>query len=524
MCGITTENMTDSNLHQPKKVAVIGSGLGGLVSATLLAHSGFQVQVYEKNNHLGGRVNYFKKDGYHVDTGPSWLMTIDLWQQIFNVLGLDFDRDLEVIKLDPGYRVFFRGDSVIDIGSGNRGSVIEVFNQLDPGSGERLEKYLDHAACNNKVAVNWFLYRPYQFSLRNLFTKDILLNLGLLDFFKKVQSEIDKITHDYRLQLILQWIMTFVGTPPVMTPALYTLMNHYDIDGGQYYPKGGMYTIIECLVNEAKKSGVEFKVNVEVDEIIVDNNGVAMGLKLNNGQEVKSDMVISNADVVHTHQKLVPDKWHWRNDKYWNNRKHSPAAFVVYAGVNGDIANVEHHNFIFKDNASQQFQEIYHEKVWSQDPFIYFTVPSVTDSTVVPPGKNILYMLIPLAPGLQATNDYYDKVYRRALDLIATETGNDNLANQIEWYEFYTINDMKSDFYAPGGSGFGLGHTLSQSAWFRPSTVHPRVKNLYLCGQSTNPGTGMANSAISGQVVYKRIVGIKHSNPLKRSEIKFHAN
>ena len=505
-----------------KKGIVIGSGLGGLVSATLLAQSGYDVTVYEKNATLGGRLNYKQRDGFFIDTGPSWLMTIDLWRQIFDVLDLDFDTDLNVQKLKPGYRIFFKDDSVIvDMQSGDRKQILELFESFDPGSGTRLNKYLDHAKQNNKTAVKWFLYRPYELNFKYLFKREIFLKLGLFDFFKNVQSEINKITTNWQLQLILQWIMTFVGTPPAKTPALYTLMNHYDIDEGIYYPIGGMYEISKKIIEQAERAGVIFHTNSEVQNISIDENGVANGIVLNDGH-VPANIVVSNSDVVHTHTKLVPERYQHKSNVYWENLSNSPAAFVAYVGIDGGMDNIQHHNFIFANNADKQFKEIYTEKVWPEDPFIYFTVPSITDKTIVPQGKNLLYILIPLAAGLNATENYYEKVFNKAIELISDQIGNINLKDKIEWQEFYTIDDMIKDFYAPGGSGFGLGHTLSQSAWFRPSTKHPRVKNLYLCGQSTNPGTGIANAAISGQVVYKRIMGIKHPHPLKRAEIKLY--
>ncbi len=513
--------MTDS-----KKVVIIGSGIGGMVSAALLAQSGYEVEVYEKNEHLGGRLNYRERDGYFIDIGPSWFMQLDAWEQTFQVLGKDLYSELDIKMLEPGYKVWFKDTDFepLTVPSGNVEAVKDLFESIEAGAGDKLGKYLDHAESNYTVANNHFLHRPYNAllaSLPSLFKRDLMLNLGWFDFVITFRQRVNKLFKDTRLRMVMEWITLFAGAAPAKTPALYTLMSVMDFKGGIHYPMGGMYEITKALVRIGQDAGVKYYTNSEVTTIIVDNNDQATGIKLLDGSIVMADIVVSNADVLHTHQKLVPKSHAQYSDKYWESRSHSPAAMLLYLGVDGEsLPGIGHHNFIFGKNWDQAFTEMYDEFVWPEDPYLYFTVPSIIDRSIVPEGKHLLYILIPVAPGLESTPEFEDKFYERVLDTLISETGLTDLRERIDWSKRFTITDMESEYYAPGGSGFGIGHTLPQSAWWRPKTQHAKIKNLYLCGQSTNPGTGIANAGISGQVVYKRIMGIKHAQPLSREEIK----
>ncbi len=500
----------------PKKhVVIIGGGIGGLGLACLLGKKGYEVSLYEKNSKVGGRASVFEKDGFVFDMGPSWYLMPDVFEDFFNLLGEDIHQHLKLTKLSPSYRVFFPDDEkfpVLDMYS-DLSKDLETFEKLEAGSGEKIKKYLKISGEQYELAKNKFMYRNYN-SIFDFLQKDFMKEGLRMNPFQTMESYLNKWFKDDRLKKILEYTLVFLGSAPDKTPALYNMMNFIDFDMGVYYPDGGIYKVIEALENIAKKHGVRIYTDSPVSEIIVEEE-TAVGVKLSNGEVIKSDHVVSNADMNFTEMNLIKeDSLRTYKKKYWDKAVMGPSAFILFLGLSRKIDTLTHHNLRFSKDWKKNFQEVFDNPKFPDDPSYYVSCPSKTDSTVAPAGKETLFVLVPVASHLSFTEaqkkEYRDKI----INMMKKDLDIPDLEEIIEHESMYTHEEFKTDYNAFGGTALGLAHTLKQTL-MRPNNKSKKIKNFLYVGAGTNPGIGMPICLISSELAYKRIEGIKHPNPLK---------
>jgi phytoene desaturase len=267
-------------------------------------------------------------------------------------------------------------------------------------------------------------------------------------------------------------------------------MSHIDFNMGVFYPQGGIYKITEALAGIAKKNGAELKVNSPVAEIIVDN-WQAVGVKLENGKELHADIVISNADIEHTETKLLGELYRERSDKYWKKRTLAPSALIMYLGVKGKLPSLTHHNLLFSKDWKKNFGQIFDDPQWPSDPSLYICAPSKTDPNVAPKGHENLFVLVPIAAGLDYTEGELERYADTILQTMEGEMGLAGLREKIVYKKLFSVKDFSSRYNSYQGTALGLAHTLRQTAIFRPNNISKKVKNLYYTGAGTNPGIGM---------------------------------
>jgi phytoene desaturase len=291
-------------------------------------------------------------------------------------------------------------------------------------------------------------------------------------------------------------------------------MNYVDFVGGVWYPEGGIYKVVEALEAMAKRYDVTIRTNTAVQKIVVED-GVARGVMLSDGAIINADIVVSNADIVYTDQHLLEKPYQEKSKAYWDARLMAPSAFILYLGVDGEIPSLQHHNLLFAEHWEKNFKEIFKTPAWPSDPSLYVCVPSKSDPTVAPHGKENLFVLVPIAAGLtydDATiaqyEDFIIKHMEEYMDI-------PNFAKRIVYRRRYAVQDFARDYNAFKGSALGLAHSLNQTAVFRPNNINKKVANLYYVGAGTNPGIGMPICLISAELAYKRIEGIIDYAPLK---------
>ena len=497
-----------------KKVIIVGGGIGGLSTACLLAKSGYSVTVIEKNQQLGGRANVFEADGFRFDMGPSWYLMPDVFQHFFELMCTTVEDHLELTQLDPSYRIRFRGTAeTIDMHS-NLAEDIPTFERLEPGSGKQLQSYLEQSKYQYDVAIRNFMYKNYD-TIFDFMNRQTALEGRRLHVFEKMHNYVARYFKSDLVQKIMEYQLVFLGSSPYNTPALYNIMSHIDFNMGVFYPKGGIYAIIEALVKLAKQHGVTYRTQSPVAAIITANKQ-ATGVRLASGEEMYADIVVSNADIHHTEMHLLPADAQQHSEKYWAKRTLAPSAFILYLGLKDKIPSLVHHNLAFAEDWRAGFAEIFDKPKWPTDPSYYVCAPSVTDPTVAPAGQENLFVLVPIAPNL-SVSDIDTAAYReKVLDLLEADFNIANIRDRIVYERIYSSNDFAADYNALGGSALGLAHTLKQTAIFRPNNVSKKLSNLYYVGGGTNPGIGMPICMISAELVYKRIVGDSTSGPLKQ--------
>lgn len=501
-----------------KRVVIIGGGIGGLATANLLAKAGYRVTVLEKNNYLGGRAGLLKADGYTFDTGPSWYLMPEVFRHYFSLLDADVDTELDLVRLDPAYRVFFESGDHIDITS-DLARDKKTFNTIEPGSGEALERYVKDGIRIYNLSIKHFLYTNFQ-SISDVLKRDVLgagprmLRLA----FQPIHSRVTRYIQNAQLQKILEYHMVFLGSSPFRAPAIYSLMSALDFDEGVYYPRGGMYTIIEAILRIGRKLGVSYETNAPVAEILTES-GRATGVRLEDDTKIDADIVISNADIHHTETRLLPPCARSYDDTHWNKQNTGLSALLMYLGVEGKIPELTHHNLIFVDDWKGNFDAIYESKTIPNPASIYLCKPGEVDPTVTTQTGENVFVLVPLPSGVNIDDESLEALADTYLEQIADMAKVPDLPERVRYRKLYGPSYFHEMFNSFNSSALGASHDLNQSAIFRTSNKSKKLDNLYYVGGNTIPGIGLPMCLIGSELIYKHLAGDKRGGAVESIEL-----
>jgi len=499
-----------------KKVIIIGCGIGGLALANILILKNYDVEVYEKNSFPGGKAGLIDEQGYRFDSGPSWYLMPEIFEHFFELINQNLSDYLKLEKLSPAYRVFFEDQQIIDIFA-DRARDQQTFENIEPGAGKKLENYLTNSSIIYDLAIQNFLYSNFQKPL-SLINKN---NLKQLPLFLKIRTKsldhyVRQFFRDEHLIKILEYQSVFLGTSPYNLPAIYSLMSHIDFNQGVYYPRGGIYQIIDSLYRIANQRGVKFFFNQPVQKIEV-KNYQAKAIKLKSKKIVKADIIVSNSDMYYTENQLLNVQNRSFEDDFWSKKQLGPSAILLYLGVKADLKELQHHNLLFVDNWKKNFDEIYGLKQWPLNNSIYLSRTSLSDTTVAPKGCENLFALIPGPSGSDSlTQEALNSLVDNYIDEIGRFIKVDNLQQKIVYKKIFSPNDFEKQFNSWQSSALGLSHILSQSAFFRPTNRSKKVNNLFYVGSSTMPGIGLPMCLISAELVYKRLINDNSNQALKK--------
>ncbi len=485
-----------------KKAVVIGSGFAGLSAACFLADGGFDVTVLEKNETLGGRARVFEADGFRFDMGPSWYWMPEVFDRFFGLFGRKTSDFYELKRLDPSYRVYFgEGDSV-DLPA-SMAEIEALFEQLEPGSAASLRAFLKEAAYKYEVGMTDFVHRPSH-SIWEFADVRILKSLFQLQMFSSIATDLKKRFKSPKIRQILEFPSLFLGATAEKTPALYSLMNHADLVGGTWYPMGGMHKIIEGMVELAKSLGVRFETSAEVTAFSTENGRVKSVLTEKKGA-FEADVVVGAADYAHLDQKILAPEHRNYSPDYWASRAMAPSSLLYYIGLEKRAAGLLHHTLFFDRDFGRHAAEIYERPAWPSEPLFYAGSPSKTDSTVAPAGCENLFLLIPVAPGLEDSDEVRERYFEMLETRLEKLTG-ERLSGSIRFKKSYAHRDFVQDYHAFRGNAYGLANTLFQTAFLKPRLRSKKLSNLFFAGQLTVPGPGVPPSLISGEVAAREIL------------------
>ena len=480
-----------------KSVTIIGSGFSALSAACYLAKSGNQVTVYEKNESIGGRARQLKIEGFTFDMGPSWYWMPDVFDRFFADFGKKTTDYYELIKLDPAYRVYYGINDFISIAD-NLPEIIQAFESIEKGSGKILENFIAKAKSNYDIAIKDLVYRPGVSPLE-LITLETATKVG--QFFSNISKDVRKKFKNKRLIQILEFPVLFLGAKPSDTPSFYSFMNYADFGLGTWHPKTGMFDVVRAMESLARELGVNFEVNSNIEKINVENN-IAKSVVIN-GKTIVSDVILSGADYHHT-ETLLDEKHKQYSEKYWESRVFAPSSLLFYVGFNKKIENISHHALFFDVDFNQHAIDIYDEPKWPDEPLFYANFPSKTDATAAPDGMESGFFLVPLAPGIEDTEELREKYFDKIIDRFETLT-QQSVKNNIIFKKSFCKNDFVSQYNSYKGNAYGMANTLLQTAFLRPKLKSKKVQNLYFTGQLTVPGPGVPPALISGKLVSELI-------------------
>lgn len=482
------------------KIGIIGSGFSGLSSAAYLAQQGYEVHVFEKHSHPGGRARQFEtEEGFLFDMGPSWYWMPDIIESFFNDFGFKVEDFLEIVSLDPQFEMVFSND-VLKVPK-DMNAFKSLVKSIEPGSDQAFEKFMRSSETKYNLAMKDYINKPSN-SWSEFLSPKMAVSALKLDLLTNFRTYVSRYFNDYRLRSLMEFPVIFLGAAPQKIPAMYSLMIHGGYGLGTFYPMGGFFQLVLAMYKIALSMGVNFHFSQNVQKINV-NNGKVKSI-VSNDETIELDAVICSCDYHHGESLLDPQ---YRNydDEYWSKKTFAPSALIFYLGIKGKIEGLLHHTLFFENDLDPHVDSIYNNKEWPTDPLFYVCCPSKTDPNVAPTDHENLFVLIPIAIGLHDDEKVRESYLSNVLNRIEKKTKTSSLKERIIYKKSYSVSDFKMDYNAYGGNAYGLANTLSQTAVLKPKIRNKKVDNLFYTGQLTVPGPGVPPAIISGKIVAKEL-------------------
>lgn len=473
----------------PKKVTVIGAGIGGLAAASLLAKNGYSVHLFEKNHTPGGKMQQVTANGYRFDTGPSLLTMPFILKKLFDECGENVDDYLTLTNIEPLCRYFYPDGTVFDNYS-NREKSLQQIKEFAPEDTEAYKQFLEYSERLYDRTADAFLFNPlYGFQdLRHLKFTDFLK----IDAFSTVSKKVDRLFKSPYLKQFFKRFTTYSGSSPFKAPATLNVIPHAELNQGGYYVKGGLYKIAESLHRLAEKMGVSFYFNSEVKHIHLNGKNIT-GIELADSSFFQTDLLFSNADASHTLLKLLPDNGlSKRRQRKQQAVEPSCSAFVMLLGCRNQWDQLTHHNIFFSDDYEKEFEDIFDHKKMPDDPTVYIANTSFTEPGHAPNGGSNLFILVnaPYVTKRQNWDDTRQYYSSFIIDLLE-EKGLRGLHDSLEYKKVITPQKFYTKYYSNRGSIYGTSSNNLRAAFLRPRNKERSLNNLFLVGGSTHPGGGI---------------------------------
>lgn len=482
---------------------VIGAGIGGITSAIHLARRGLNVTVLEKNSQPGGRCDRLSRDGHHFDTGPTLLVMPLLYEAEFASLGSSLREMLRLERVDPTYHLVFDDGRQLAL-TADQQSMRGQLEALQPGSYQGFRRYFDEGERHYRLAMKKLVYRDFRKASEfiNLGNLPLLYQLNPL---QRHYSHMSKYFDEPRLKAAFTFQDVYMGLSPFEAPATFSMMSYTELAHGVWYPHGGMYQVVQALVELARQAGVTFEFNAPVKQVEV-NGHKALGVILRDDRRVKADVLIANADLPYVYNQLLSDE---RQGQRMTHKRFSCSVISFFWGVDKTYDRLGAHTLFLADDYRQNFESIIQDLDLPENPSLYLHAPSRLDPSMGPPGEDTLIAIVPV--GHLADDDDRDwgalrdrarqQVLRRLKIL-----GISDLAEHIKFEITYTPLSWRVRYNLMKGSTHGLSHNLTQLGYFRPSNRHSRYHNLYFVGASTHPGTGVPTAMVSARLASQRVM------------------
>ncbi len=477
---------------------VIGSGFGGLAAAVRLGARGYRVTVVEKLDGPGGRAHVYRQDGFTFDAGPTIVTAPFLLEELWTLAGRRFADEIDLREISPYYRIRFDDGSHFDY-SGDHEAMKAEIRRFEPSDVEGYERFLEVSERVYSVGFDKLLNvsfdRLWKMARR-------LPELAFVQFYRSVHGLVAKYVKNEKLRQVFSFHPLLVGGNPYSTTAVYTLIAHLERRHGVHFAMGGTGALVDGLVSLIEGQGGRMRYSSGVEEILVED-GAAVGARLEGGERIDADIVVSNADSAFTYKHLIAP----RHRKRWTDRKidrakYSMSLFVWYFGTDRRYEDVPHHMILLGPRYKALLTDIFDDHVLADDFSLYLHRPTATDTSLAPDGCDAFYVLSPV-PHLGAGIDWSEKAesYRAAIAQSLSDTVLPNLEAHVVTSHMLTPQDFRDRLSSVNGAAFGLQPVLTQTAWFRPHNASEDVRNLYLVGAGTHPGAGLPGVISSAKVL-----------------------
>lgn len=481
---------------------VIGAGIGGLAAAIRLAVAGHQVTVLEKADIPGGRNGRWHSEGFTFDTGPSLMLMLEYWEELFQLAGRRMSDYLDVRQVDPNYRVHFADGTTLEMTTRLNTFLADV-ERIEPGSGPRVLEYLAHTKRLYDSGLS-FISRNFNSPL-DMVTGSGLASLATSGALGDLQALIGRYVKSEKLQQALSFQALYLGLSPYDALGVYALLPYTELGGGVHYPMGGMHQLPLALERLGRELGVSYRYDAPVASLSKRDGRIDAAI-LADGEQVAGDTIVVNADLPWAYQHLLGEPYPGIDKK-----RFSCSVVLMYIGVDREYPGIEHHNFLVSPDMREACRLLFEEHRMPDESPIYLVSSTRTDPSQAPAGCENLFVLT-LAP-----SDHPDPS-RRMDWSVDGPTVEARLLDRLEQWllpglrqhivtkRLVTPDDFKINFGNLRGEAFGLSHNLMQIGAFRPANQHKSYRNLYFVGQSTHPGCGVPMALISASCVVERIM------------------
>jgi phytoene desaturase len=491
-------------MTERKSALIIGAGIGGIATAIYLAKNGYNVSVFEKNSTAGGRCGQLIREGHRFDLGATMLMMPATYSEIFESLGIPLFEKNEINPLKNLYNIYFDNNDVLTFTTDKEKMQLQ-HERIEPGSYAKSQKYVKDGYKIFQIGMNKLIGRNFD----NIFQFANFRNIGMLIKLKTYISNwryVKKFFRDTHLRMAYTFQNIYVGQSPFDSPALFSMVPAAELTEGSFFPKGGMYTIVENLVSEAHSSGVRFHYNRPVKKIKVTAKK-AESIILEDDTEINADIIVANADLPYVYRNLLPDR---RKSVRLDRMKYSCSAICYHWGLDKVYPQLEHHSVFLSDRFREGLDRIFVDKSVGDYPSFYIHAPVRTDPSAAPPGHDTLSFIVGAGHVDRKKKqdwDHQKKKTRIALIQRLKQMGLEDIEEHIKFEICYTPENWEHACNISRGSVFGsLAHNLMQMGYFRPHNQHSRYKNLFFVGGSTHPGNGIPNVLLSAKLTAERIL------------------
>ncbi|KAL3420038.1 phytoene dehydrogenase [Phlyctema vagabunda] len=516
-----------SQKQSQKTAIVVGAGVGGIATAARLAKAGFAVTVVEKNSFTGGRCSLIHHEGYRFDQGPSLLLLPKLFKETFHELDTSLAAEgVELLKCEPNYNLWFGDGESFELSTDVAVMKREIEKWEGKGGFERYLQWMVEAHKHYELSVTEVLHKNFT-SIFNLLRPSFLGNVFALHPFESIYSRASKYFWTERLRRVFTFGSMYMGMSPFDAPGTYSLLQYTELAEGIWYPIGGFHAVVAALVRICERLGVNIHLNTPVDSVLTSSDGKsATGVLLSSGEKLEADIVVVNADLVYAYNNLFPTSTASTKSyaKSLQKRDGSCSSISFYWGLSQQIPELTTHNIFLADEYRESFDSIFDRQSIPREPSFYVNVPSRTDPSAAPQGKDSIVILVPVGhllnsstsaskacdggiPREQDWNSIVESTRKTVQKTIEARTGCASLAPLIVHESLNTPFTWEETFNLDKGSILGLSHSFFNVLAFRPKTKHPQIKNCYFVGASTHPGTGVPIVLAGAKITTEQVLG-----------------
>lgn len=480
-----------------KKAIVIGAGFGGLATAIRLQSAGYSTIILEKNSMPGGQAMQHKEKGYTFDLGPSIITEPKIIESVFKAAGKKMEDYVDLMPLDPVYRIYFHDGTFIDYNS-NREYLKEQIGKYNNDDALKLDDFMNYSKkMYDEVITNGFGKRSFNsFKEMLRFAPFAILNKAFLS----AHTVVAQYFKDFRTRFLFSFHALFIGGSPFNAPAVFLMLPYLEQYQGVWFAKGGMFSLVKAFEKVFLQIGGEIIYNSEVTKVNIEKSKVQ---SVNaNDKNYNCDILVSNAHFAHTYKDLIPQN----QRKVWKDSKiksfdYSMSCVLLYLGVTKKYSKLLHHTLVISKDYKKLISELFANKGLSEEFSMYIHAPSKTDATLAPENCESIYVLIP-TPNLKANIDWdtqKEPFTKKVLNFIENDFGLTDLQKHIEVKKVFTPKDFETHRNNYLGAAWSLQPKLTQIATFRPHSKSEEFENLYLVGASTHPGGGVPGVLLSAE-------------------------